>query len=120
MQVANSSPVIRKVWNYGAATWKHMSGLVSADNWSILDQMGPNNAIKLIQRRILSHLSTCVPIQTFVQQSGNHPWLNARCLELVAAKIAAEGTEDYKMIAAECSKGLFDEYLLYPKKIQEN
>ena len=82
-------------------------------------QMDPNSVAELIQRRILFHVSTCVPIRTFVQQSGSHPWLNAKCLELVAAKIAAEGTEDYKTIVVECSKRLFDEYLLYKKGIQE-
>ena len=119
MQLAISSPVIRKVWNYGAANWKRMSGLVGAEDWSILDTMDPNSAAELIQRRILFHVSTCVPIKTIVQQRGTHPWLNARCLELVDAKMAAEGTENYKAMVAACSKGLFDEYLLYTQRVKE-
>ena len=73
-----------------------MSSFMNSDNWSWLHEMDVNSCAELLQRRILFHLSACVPIKKIIRQRGNHPRLKMRCLELVEAKIAAEATVEYK------------------------
>ena len=40
----------------------------------------------------------------------SHPWLNARCIELIRAKHLSEGTDDYPAAAQRCSAGILLEY----------
>ena len=41
---------------------------------------------------------------------ATHPWLNQKCIDLVASKHAAENTDKYKELQEICSKGLLNEY----------
>jgi len=83
----------------------------SLSSRSRLDDMCSCSGVIFFHRRILVFMSTCIPTTTFTKQSGTHPWL-------VRNKIAVEGTSAYAGKVQECSEGLFEEFLVYTKKIQ--
>ena len=45
--------------------------------------------------------------------------MNKRCLQLVAAKRAAEGTVDYEDKLRECSEGILEEFNKYTERTRE-
>lgn len=59
---------------------------------------------------ILSSAKLFVPIREYSFPKSSHPWLNDKCIDLVAKKHAAQGTPDYELIRDKCTKGLLHEF----------
>lgn len=95
-----------------------MYRLCSIEDWRCLDSMTSCSGAEFLQQRIQSFVSNRIPTKFFAKQSGTHPWLNERCLHLVTKKIEAGGTSNYAEVARKSSEGLYDEFIMYTKKIQ--
>ena len=71
MPITISSPVRRTVWNFGAADWRHMIRLCSAEDWRCLDIMSSCVGAEFLECRLLHFVSMCIPTSTFTKPSGN-------------------------------------------------
>ena len=80
--------------------------------WHLMDY-----AVLWFNTRILVITSIVIPKIFRTQRLCSHLWINERCLDLVRAKNAVEGTELYTEISKRCRAGLYEEYLEYVKAV---
>ena len=78
-----------------------------------------NKCVQQFTETVLSLVRKHVPVKKSSGARSTHPWLNERCLALVAAKHRAEGTPEYERCLRECSEGLLQEYKNYVQKTRE-
>ena len=68
---------------------------------------------------VLHTIEARVPSKLIFDRATLHPWYNERCRELIREKRQAEGTPAYKLLAEQCSRGLFNEYCKFTKQTRE-
>ena len=110
----------RQCWDYRHANWKGLRKVFSDTNWSFLEDAPTTDTMQQqLTKYILEKAGEFIPKVTRTVQKRSHPWLNDRCLKLVEAKRAAEGTEEYKQKVVECSQGMLEEFLKYVQSTRD-
>ena len=88
-------------------------------DWSWIPCSGADSAAERLTLEVLHTIEAHVPSKLIFDRASLHPWYNERCCELIREKRQAEGTPAYKLLAEQCSRGLFDEYCKFTKQTQE-
>ena len=110
----------RERWLYKKADWKGLKKTLANTDWSFLDHtQDSDEAQATLTEKVLSAARKHIPVSTEPATRKTHPWLNDRCLKLVAAKRAAEGTDEYRKKLKECSRGVLEEYNKYVHRLRE-
>ena len=110
----------RERWLYKKADWKGLCRALANTNWSFVEEASSTDlAQEELTAKILATARKYIPVSTEPIKKSTHPWMNERCLKLVAAKRAAEGTEAYKQRLEECSKGVLEEYQKYVETLRQ-
>ena len=118
--VPTTLPVKRELWLYKKADWKGLQAALKREDWSFLEQASSvDEAQEQLTQRVLDTAKQFIPRVTRTMTKSTHPWMNERCLQLVAAKRSAEGTEHYKEKLKECSQGILEEFNAYTNKVRE-
>ena len=103
----------RLLWDYSKADWAGLQVHFSSLDWSWIDDLEPNDAAVRITDIILDSAHKFIPSNSKGTFKSTHPWINSRCVQLVQAKVEAEGTPLYRETAELCSRGLLEEYFKY-------
>ena len=110
----------RERWVYTKANWKGLKKALKSTDWSFLDRCADTNAAQdQLTAYILQTARRYIPVETNTLKKSTHPWMNDRCLALVAAKRAAEGTTEYKKKLHECSEGILEEFKKHVRQVRE-
>ena len=110
----------RERWVYSKANWKGLRRALADTNWNFVEEAeDTDQAQATLTAQILSTARKYIPVSTEPLKKSTHPWMNTRCLELVASKRAAEGTEAYQRKLEDCSKGVLEEYHKYVEKLRK-
>ncbi len=108
-------PRRREVFDFAKANWTRIRRRIEHNDWNYLRTLPVDIAAGVLTRQLLDFVGEFTPVKTLVERPGTHPWLNDKCLELIQAKRRAEGTDNYKEVAAACSQGIFEEFLVFVK-----
>ena len=108
----------RQVWEYNKADWIGFKRLLNQYKWRWIDETNPDDAAKTFTDTLLKLAKQFIPRKTVYVSNGSHPWINQMCLDLINSKQQAWGTPSYHEKAKICSKGLFDEYLAYVRRMK--
>ena len=111
--------VQREVFMYSKANWGGLQRAIDATDWRryILSGDADSSAANF-ERELTRLIHKFVPSRIFSDEKRDHAWLDERCKELVAAKRAAFGTDEYVLRRDECTRGLLDAYNAYVVKIR--
>ena len=117
--VPKSESVKRDVCNYGKADWQRLEEEMQALDWSVMQNMRPDEAAQYMTQSILKHASDCIGRKSVCVQKSTHPWLNNRALSMVQEKVAAEGTSEERAAAERCSKVIMEEQKAWLDKTKQ-
>ena len=92
----------RLLWDYSKADWAGLQGHFSSLDWSWIDDLEPNDAAVRITNIILDSAHKFIPSNSKGTFKSTHPWINSRCVQLVQAKVEAEGTPLYRETFLYC------------------
>jgi len=110
LPIAESEQLPRKVWMMGAGDWLRLSENLREHDWSSLQHLDPDAGAELVTEIILEKARECIPEKNVNMLKAKHPWLTSEVLELVRAKVAAEGTADEAVAMKACSIGAREAY----------
>ena len=113
------APRGRRVYEYKRAPWKAICLDLALRDWSWICFSGGDCAAERLTFEVLHTIEAHVPSKLIFDRATLHPWYNERCRELIREKRQAEGTPAYKLLAEQCSRGLFDEYCKFTKQTRE-
>lgn len=109
----------REVWDFNQANWIGLNTRLATIDWSCLETMHPDDGAEHFTNTVIREAKCFIPVRTKVERTNTHPWINERCLALVAAKHAAMGTPQLATATAECSDGLLAEYQMFVARTRE-
>ena len=111
----------RERWRYEKANWKGLKKAFCETDWAFLDTYTDVDAMqeRLVQY-ILHTARGYIPVGKGSVRKSTHPWMNTRCLELVAAKREAEDTPEYDQKLKECSEGILEEFNKYVGRVRSD
>ena len=119
LQVPSYETRTRQVFDYQSANWYQINATFLSMNWSWVDHLSIDAVTQELTATILATLRAHVPIKIIEERFGRHPWLNQRCIDLVAAKHAAFGISVFDNASALCSQGLKAEYEKFVKNTRK-
>ena len=119
--VPKTVEVTRECWFFAKGNWKAFDKELQDINCNEVffrrgTAQGPHTSedVDLATERFIEHLLRTlrkhVPVRKKVVTKSSHSWVDDHCLELVAKKREAEGTEAYAERLKECSEGLLEAY----------
>ena len=110
----------RRCFLYRQARWHELNRSLSSINWfGVLPLDDPSSAVAVFTGIVLEAAKTHIPFKKLHLRKSTHPWLNERCLELVASKVMAFGTPGFASKRDECSRGLLEEHKRYIARTRE-
>jgi len=105
--------VQRELWQFCRADWGGLGAELASADWRWLDEVGPTEGAQALTNLILQAARRHIPTRWVVERKVAHPWLNERCLELVAERVRVAGSDLEPEAAAQCSAGILEEYFKY-------
>jgi hypothetical protein len=117
--VPQSASISREVYLYKSADWKGLCQAFSNADWRLLDSLSVDEGCVAMTEAILHAVDRYVPKKTLTERNSSHPWLNARCMDLISEKRAAEGTAHYRQACQKCSEGIFEEFTRYTQRMRQ-
>lgn len=110
----HGSTITRNCFYYQHAQWSKLSAELSGIDWrSLLPSGDADAAAAIFAKTLLSTAKRFIPFKALPTLKTNHPWLNDRCMQLVADKCRAFGTDQFAAKQAACSQGLLNEYTAF-------
>lgn len=120
LSIPKEKEELRERWVYKDADWKGLRRALANTDWNFVDEaVDTNEVVEAFTEKVLTVTRKYIPVSTAPVKKSTHPWMNRRCLELVAAKRAAEGTAEYKRKLEECSRGILEEYHKHVERLQK-
>jgi len=108
----------RTVWNLKTANWEGLKSDLQNVDWSILQRGTGEDALIVFMEILWNLLLKHITQKVITCKKSSHPWLNERCRASICKKNAAEGTEAFKDVQAECTKILLEERLKYVEALK--
>lgn len=109
----------RIVWDYSKANWVALRKEFAETDWTFVEATPTDEAAVQLLNVILEACARHIPSRSIHFTCPSHPWINERCLDLLAQKTAAEGTDACRAKAEECSRGMLEEYFAYIGRVKE-
>ena len=97
----------RQVWRYGRADWDGIRSYLKDVDWN-----GPedsNAAAQTLTTEILNSMTEFIPQKNMSDRKCTHPWLSARGVAAVEAKLKSQGTTEEGVGCLRCSAVLKEE-----------
>ena len=91
--------------------------MVAAQDWSWIDSQPPTESVIRITRLLCVGMDRFIP-KVVSQVNSSHPWLDARCVELVRLECAAAGTDAFLEASLACSRGLLAAQSTYIARVR--
>ena len=120
--ILRTKPITRECFFYLQADWTGLDRALDATDWaSLLGERDndPDAATSILTTMILKLAKRFIPFRRVCTDRRTVPWLNEKCIELVADKCAAQGKHDYFLKQKKCSQGLWHEYSKYITRSKE-
>ena len=115
-----SVEIPRTVWQMSKANWEKLRHDVSMTNWAaLLDDRDPEASVRRFCDAIQEICVDNIPRKTIFTKVASHPWLDASCLEAVAAKSAASGTLEFAEKSRICNETLRGAFVAYRQNLRE-
>ena len=96
----------RIVWSLDKADWANLERGMAGFDWSIVRQGTAEDALNHFLEVLWLHIVKFISQREIKNHKGTHPWLDDKCRNAVAAKNAAEGTDEYEIARLSCIKVL--------------
>ena len=109
-QIPAALTVQRECFVFTQADWQSLNIALLKTNWAFVCSLPPSIAAEKLTDTILEKAKAHIPFQTKQVPRGCHPWINEKCRQLIADKIAAYGTPSYERKRDLCSQGLYNSY----------
>ncbi len=118
LRVPEAEPRNREVFLYKSADWAELRRELRYFDWSWIDHCCVDDACERLMTVLLNNIRKHIPTTMISERTTTHPWLNNRCLEAIAAKRDAEGTDLFQDAARKCSDVLFEELCAYNGRVR--
>ena len=109
-KVPTSEEHERVVWRYREADWQLLNGRIEDFQWDSMEGMHPDNCAEFFTRNLLELAETAIPRESKRFVKSSHPWLTEVGIKAVQDKLAAQGQEDERAKAEQCSAILMNEF----------
>ena len=108
----------RRVYLFHRARWGDLNTAIAAVPWNpALVNLRGSQAAAFVTSTILGLAKQFIP-QKVVRPKTAQSWVSERCVQLVEAKCAAEGTPEYARLQAGCSAGPCEEYTAHVRSLK--
>ncbi len=103
--------VEREFFQYSKANWAGLRRAISDTDWRrFIDSGDADASATNFEHELERLIRAYIPSRIFYDEKKDHAWLDDRCKEMVAAKRAAFGTDEYFLRRDECTRGLLQAY----------
>ena len=99
--------------------WASIKRDLAVFDWRYIDREGVDDAERFLHNTLFSILRLHIPEWTLHGRKSAHPIVNKRCLLAIRTKNESQGTDEFTAASAACSAILFQEYLLYIKRMRD-
>ena len=101
----------REYFDYKRAPWdKIREDLETTRCDEIFETRDCDDAARYFEERITEIIRRRIPCRKSREKISTHPWLNDRCRDAIAAKLAAKNTDSEEIARDRCSQVLRQEY----------
>ena len=101
----------RDYFDYKRAPWDKIREDVETTRWDeIFETRDCDDAARYFEERITEIIRRRIPCRKSREKISTHPWLNDRCRDAIAAKLAAKNTDSEETARDPCSQVLREEY----------
>ena len=120
IQISPPNILQRRGWNYKKANWPALKQELREMDWNFVHVDSLDVATERLTLLILVAAQKHIPLCTFAENKSQHPWLNTRCREAIAAKHSSEGSEQFEHLRDTCAAVINEEYLKHVAKTRED
>ena len=118
-KVPTSHTIERELFDYKKAPWTAINADLAAIDWDDkLNGMDVDSAAVCLSDVIMEILRKHVRHKRSRMTVSSHPWLNDRCRQAIADRIAAKGTLGDATARDNCSKILWEEHTKYVERMK--
>ena len=113
--VARTTKVKRTVWNYKNADWDLLKDCLDEESWDFLRRLDPDEGTIALTKKIMELSESIIGKREVHETKSTHPWMTQSIVDCIAAKHAAEGTNDEQRLTEVCSQEILTARAAYIK-----